>query len=277
MMGLIGDIPDDVLQLVDDVRVGRLELASAEAAALRAWLEVDPARREWFNEEIEFDFWVQFSARQLPVPAELPARILATVRSRQREMETVNRTARLPRRTTVWARAKLLFSSKNVQFGLGVATALLVLVGAFVMWPEGRNRRSAAREPLDAVIVKSVEWFEELMADDNWEESFHQFMSEYPLDDILPRQPRRARPFQGNWGIGMVYDLTEPTLTGALLFVVRPSKPYEDRGRLPTQPVYVDSRHSVGAGEHNGLVYILVVRGNPRDYHVLFMTSLTGE
>ncbi|HMP81061.1 MAG TPA: hypothetical protein PKD54_16520, partial [Pirellulaceae bacterium] len=179
-------------------------------------------------------------------------------------------------RRHVMARAETWWRNRRVQFGMGIATGLLALVGLIAIW-SGNTRPPIVREPLDAVIVKSVEWFEELMADEDWEENFHQYMSQYPLDDLIPRKPRRARPFYGNWGVGTVYDLSDSSIAGALLFVVRPSRHFVDQGRLPTEPVYVDSRHAVGAGEHNGCVYILVVRGRPQDYQLLFMTSLTDE
>ncbi len=93
------------------------------------------------------------------------------------------------------------------------------------------------------------------MADEDWEENFHQYMSQYPLDDLIPRKPRRASAVLRQLGCRTVYDLSDSSIAGAPCCLwLRPSRHFVDQGvRLPTEPVYVDSRHAVGAGEHNGL------------------------
>lgn len=91
---------------------------------------------------------------------------------------------------------------------------------------------------------------------------------DYPFSRELVRFPqvrwRWVKSFLG--GAGVVYDLVAPDQTRANLYVIR--------GRLPGLPATpgnpersaATGQFSVGAWENHGLLYVLVVKGGPRDY-----------
>ena len=209
--------------------------------------EKQPSREERLK---RFDARLKAAVWDVPVPEGLDQRLLerlAAARAEEAPQPAITAPpASISRRRLLWAAS-------------AVATSAVVLIAVL-----GLNRQPA--ETPSMVVASAVQFFGAELPG-----PLHQMSepppSDYPFSrDVLPTAQVRWRPIDGFLGVsGVAYDLSGPGDPRATLYVV--FRTAAGLGDVPpSDPMSTTAGRSAAAWQTDGLVYVLVVEGDSRDY-----------
>lgn len=293
---------DEILRDMDACRPGSDDLARPELARLRAALAEQPDLARLYDKSQRLDARLEDALQQVPVPADLQARLLArlaeerlhpasppaeasaAVRSAERggaeldlseavalppdAMVTEGRVVvvREPAVETATSQAGRVTRRRWLAMAMATAAALLVIT--WLAWP-------ARQLTPERVLSLAQQYYHDDPAIGSGTPlSVTPPPRQFPFSPRIVRHRPAWREIEGFLGRkGVAYDLRGPGDIRATLYVVRvkgatPNSP-EVLGGLPSAP-RVQPASSGGfpteAWQEDGLLYVLVVEGNQQDY-----------
>ncbi|HTU25106.1 MAG TPA: hypothetical protein VMF30_06900 [Pirellulales bacterium] len=259
----------------DACRPGSRDLDEPEMAALADALASDPVLRAEFEASCRLDVRLSEAFAAVPVPVGLADRLLANLRTSTLQTAAAEATA---------AAASILMDARTVvvrtpaspidrlaqlppvqrvsrrRIVLAAAAALLVTTGAWVALHVPSSQSSGE------LTSDAADWFAEL--GDAWQPPA-QAPADLPLASAIVGRVRGWQPLARSIAKrGVVYSLAQGAKSRAVLFVL----PGRRAGLPPTAPFDPQSATgglSISAWQSQGLVYVLVVEGDPRAYRRL--------
>ncbi len=238
-----------ILESLDVCRPGSDDVADPELAHLAAAMAADPQLEEIYERLQKTDAVLAGSIQDVPVPDGLAQRLTGQLAAASQKQVA----ARPKRKTRRW----LLIGGGS----LTAAVVLLVAVVSFLTPPEPIA--------LAEVLERGIEFFNEESPGTVYPLSENAPPSAYPFSSAVVEMPqtqwRRIRGFLG--GRGVAYDLSGPGGTTATLYVVR-----RRVADAPESPPLRPGLHTAGfsvstwQSQSQGVLYVLVVRGNPTTY-----------
>ncbi len=253
----------DALEAMEVCRPGSNDISDPALAFLAEELAANPDLSKRYEQLQGLDGKIAEAYKNVPVPVGMADRVLAFLALSQMEEPTgAAEVEAAPEEEPVVPRRRLrgwLLATGGV---LATAAAILVMV---LTGPHGD--RSVTRETL--IRAATVQFAGALESGEQGElMDAVSPPAAYPFSSELVRSAnirwREISGFLGNSGVA--YDLIQGQ-TRATLYVVRGVL-----AGLPTAPAEVESsaatgrQLSVGAWQSNGLLYVLVVDGNPGQY-----------
>lgn len=263
----------EILTAIDACRPGSDDLYQEEMSSLAESLQDDPRTRQWYDRSQRLDAAVAEAFRDVPVPAGLADRLLASVSPTGIDEESVvspaqQRPAATRRRWRRWA----------LSLTAGCASLVLLAVGLAFFFSSEPTLTS------QAVVNQAIQWTYTVgRSDDPWNADLAQVPKKYVFDrDSLRRTPSRWQRIQLKTSLdrrAVVYDLTtarsQPT---AVLFVVD----IGDRETTGLQggPTFPPSSETdgwcVGTWRKGRRLYVLAVQGDKQRYREMVKISVLG-
>jgi hypothetical protein len=251
----------EILEAMEACRPGSDDVSRPEMAALSARLAASPALDRTYKRLQKLDGALVLAFRDVPVPEGLGDRILAAIAADAGE--SASHAAGVA--PTVWrnttGRRK---TTRRVALG-AMASAVAAALVAAVVWPYWH--RPISHDP-EAILSAAITFANNDPCEGGlpWPQTADALAREYPISAIAGRYPRiQWRPIRGFLNRdGAAYDITSREGIRATLYVVGAS----GEG-LPGEPAglpYPAGRRCATAWRENGLLYVLVVWGDQRDY-----------
>jgi hypothetical protein len=235
-----GSLDERLVLALEACRPGSHDLEDPAMAPLASKLASDPGVADLHDRLQCLDARITMAFHDLPVAGDLAGRVVACLA--------------LDRPRPRWARRGLLIGGALSA----VAAGWLMAVWLAPHSPKPFSEQYVLDEGIrlfDATLPESPAWSKDGPT-----------TSEYPLSDALVEAVAvRWQPVQGFSGSqGLVYELSESRESRAVLFVVRCG--VEGAASAPGWQPFTTAGFSASAWQENGLLYVLVVRGDPSAY-----------
>jgi hypothetical protein len=274
-------------QLIDLCRPGSDDLHDPDLADLAQAVHGDDAARTRYESVQKLDAAIQSAFHDVPVPADLEQRLLAsggasvlnTAAAGRTEpgddasgpVDVVKSGAALP----VPARASRTGPSRRHVFrwaAIGGSVAAAVLVAGAVwaivgLWPQ-------PPQSLDALVQTALKWTDESRLH-SWEQDLSQApLQAYPLEAALRAQPLRWQRLVVEGETIVAYDLSPPGQPMAAQFTLRTTRTHSVPSAMPSTPLSNTGGFCVGACQRNGVLYVLVIEGDASRYRQFVRAQL---
>ncbi len=260
-------------EAIDACRPGTDDANLPEMSALADVMQEDEQVRGWYDRTQQSDAAIGRVFRDVPVPDGLADRLVAAVQNADSEpgqeatsfvSEAAAEQDDLTAEASVAPSAPRHKRWKYAFAGIPVAAIVLVCLSLFL-----RGHPDVTREQIS---IDVNEWIDEVVVADDWNGD----LSEAPLQHYPPDAAVRANAKQ--WRVAQtrydsratVYDISRRGTSAYLFCISTKGKVIGLPNAPPMAPLRTTGGVTVGAWQRPGMVYVLVVDGDKRDYRSFF-------
>lgn len=249
-----------IRELLDACRADQHDLQRpelAELAPLAREMQTSPELLQAAEKSARFDRSVRAALDDVTVPAGFADRLLAGCEAAQVT----------PAATQIEPKSNR-FSRRQVIALFSAAASLLILVGGGLALQDWLTRSRPVSN--DVLAMNAVTWFDQSGPAATWE-STPPPIQQFPLHDIK-YAPKRWRYLDAEKRDIVVYEMGFQGQR-ALLFVIKPTRPYPQLSHSPFTGLTSSGGISLGAWQRNSRVYVLAVHGNSQQLNIFVRPS----
>jgi len=142
-----------------------------------------------------------------------------------------------------------------------LAAALLVAAGLVIFQPRDDLSLEAMAE----------DWLQEIDAHPGAWRSMRQPPRSFAIPSVVSAAPQSWQPID-KYATGVAYKLVHEAAGTAMLYVARLSRPNLPAAP-PTDPQFTSGGKAIGYWQSGGVIYVLVVPGDKRDYRMFVRSA----
>lgn len=261
-----------IRELMDACRPGSDDVSEPEMTALADLLEQDPEARDTFSRSQQLDRSMGEAFQNVKAPHGLAARLLAAVGAEtERSAPTGDLSPasdeNVPRRERGDSAHRPRHISRRRLFAVAGSIAATVVIAVYAAVVLNKSEG-----PVEArtVAEKAIAWVVDIQQGD-WISRDKTPLDAYPLaNEInLPSASQAVTQWQfvrTVFGKAAAYDLTPAGKGFVYQFAIRTDEEFSAPQLLPPAPHQNTQGMCVGVAYRNGVLYVLVVEGDPQRY-----------
>ena len=259
----------EIREELEGLQLDRPDFEQSASPELREWL-TEPEGQKAAQEVAAANQNAREALAHVDVPDHLLGQIVEWVQDHQ--MSSVSDETAVTRRGTdsVADRGeRKRIYPWTLKLAMSLAGCLLVsVVMAVAFWPQPQwvTREAIAQQVLQQAAA---------LTDQTWFEVTPEVLATAPLPEDLSVEPVRWSVMSTDWDSEtVVYDLSGPEGSLAMLFVARLPSRARLSERFPEEPDYFTGTLSVASAQQRGNLYVLMVEGNVEKYRSILVRIL---